>query len=285
MSNFLISVVVVLLILGGPLTLYSAIKILSILLGSLKVRFAKVKGSEDIHLLVNWDEESFDLIEVNRVKVEFTELARQGRSKVFSFTFEDTKAKKKSFVIPMKLSQDVLDCFNDSGSSPKSLKNSYFNVEVETVDGETQQFKISKSKVQSMLQSPIEVDKSLELLPSLNPDAWSVLTRVFPWRKAKAEEEESAKDVKPTAEGGKAAAPNAPRAPVDFKVTKVWIEPGCIVCDACENEAPAVFWVKEDTCIVRDNAPLDDAASIKAAAEGCPVNVIKYDSVSMKATG
>ena len=24
-------------------------------------------------------------------------------------------------------------------------------------------------------------------------------------------------------------------------VTKVWIEPGCIVCDACENTAPTVF--------------------------------------------
>ena len=59
-------------------------------------------------------------------------------------------------------------------------------------------------------------------------------------------------------------------------VTKVWIAPGCIVCDACENDCPEVFEVLEDTCIIRPPAqnaeflqPL--TPSIIVAAEGCPV--------------
>lgn len=67
-------------------------------------------------------------------------------------------------------------------------------------------------------------------------------------------------------------------------VTKVWIEPGCIVCDACETTAPTVFEVTEDSCIIRPEAlqpsftkPLTKAI-IDAALE-CPVDVIKYETV------
>ena len=66
-------------------------------------------------------------------------------------------------------------------------------------------------------------------------------------------------------------------------ITKVWIAPACIVCDACENDCPEVFEVLEDTCIIRPPAmnaeflkPL--TPSIIVAAEGCPVEVIKYDT-------
>ena len=65
-------------------------------------------------------------------------------------------------------------------------------------------------------------------------------------------------------------------------VTKVWIAPGCIVCDACENDCPEVFDVQEETCLIRPPAlkpeflaPL--TPSIQVAAEGCPVDVIKFD--------
>ena len=68
-------------------------------------------------------------------------------------------------------------------------------------------------------------------------------------------------------------------------VTKVWIEPGCIVCDACETTAPTVFEVTEDNCIIRREAlhpsftkPLTQAI-IDAALE-CPVDVIKYETVA-----
>ncbi len=66
-------------------------------------------------------------------------------------------------------------------------------------------------------------------------------------------------------------------------VTKVWIAPGCIVCDACENDCPEVFDVTETTCLIRPPAmnaeflkPL--TPSIQVAAEGCPVDVIKFDT-------
>lgn len=68
-------------------------------------------------------------------------------------------------------------------------------------------------------------------------------------------------------------------------VTKVWIEDGCIVCDACETAAPTVFEVLDDTCIIRP-AALDIAFNkpltleIQDAAEECPVDVIKFDTVT-----
>ena len=72
-------------------------------------------------------------------------------------------------------------------------------------------------------------------------------------------------------------------------VTKVWIAPGCIVCDACETEAPEVFEVKHDegTCLIRP-AALDAefckprSQSIIDAAVGCPVDVIKYETITVE---
>ncbi|TVR44296.1 MAG: ferredoxin [Planctomycetota bacterium] len=80
-------------------------------------------------------------------------------------------------------------------------------------------------------------------------------------------------------------------------VTKVWIEEGCIVCNACETACPEVFLVTEDTCMIRaevredgqetenrdEKAPLKAEAgeeladAIEEAAEGCPVEVIKFE--------
>jgi ferredoxin len=66
----------------------------------------------------------------------------------------------------------------------------------------------------------------------------------------------------------------------NYKIAKVWIEPGCIVCNACEDIYKDVFEVKADTCIIRPNAPLDDGLRIQEAAEACPVEVIKYTKAS-----
>ncbi|MCO4793446.1 MAG: ferredoxin [Bacteriovoracaceae bacterium] len=63
----------------------------------------------------------------------------------------------------------------------------------------------------------------------------------------------------------------------NFSVSKVWIEPGCIVCDACEDIFPEVFEVTSDTCIIRPGAPMDDGLRITEAAEACPVEVIKFN--------
>lgn len=70
--------------------------------------------------------------------------------------------------------------------------------------------------------------------------------------------------------------------PTKELVTKVWIDPGCIVCDACENTCPEVFDVQEETCLIRP--PAMEAAftrpltqKIAEAAEECPVDVIKFE--------
>jgi len=62
----------------------------------------------------------------------------------------------------------------------------------------------------------------------------------------------------------------------NFTVSKVWIEDGCIVCDACEAIYPEVFEVQADTCIIKADAPLNDGLKIIEAAEACPVEVIKF---------
>ena len=71
------------------------------------------------------------------------------------------------------------------------------------------------------------------------------------------------------------------------EVVKVWIAPGCIVCDACETECPEVFDVQEETCVIRPAAK--DAnftkgltPTILSAAEGCPVEVIKFETVEVE---
>jgi NADH-quinone oxidoreductase subunit C len=94
--------------------------------------------------------------------------------------------------------------------------------------------------------------------------------------------------------------PPAPEAgkPADKpRITKVWIEEGCIVCNACEADSPEVFRVTETTCMIKPGVRLDGKEtenraeknglkpedgqrlmeSIIQAAKGCPVNVIKYE--------
>ncbi len=75
---------------------------------------------------------------------------------------------------------------------------------------------------------------------------------------------------------GAGVAAAAGPAVANFAVAKVWIEPGCIVCNACEDIYKDVFEVKADTCLIRPNAPLDDGLRIQEAAEACPVEVIKF---------
>ncbi|MFM8430839.1 MAG: ferredoxin, partial [Holophagaceae bacterium] len=84
-----------------------------------------------------------------------------------------------------------------------------------------------------------------------------------------------------------------------MSITKVWIEEGCIVCNACEAECPDVFHVTADSCHIKSDARVDGQedenrssksalqtplqssleSSIIAAAVACPVNVIQYEQV------
>lgn len=58
---------------------------------------------------------------------------------------------------------------------------------------------------------------------------------------------------------------------------KVWIDPGCITCGVCEFIAPEIFEVT-DISHIKKCAPIQEQSEeIKAAAQACPVNVIKYD--------
>jgi len=77
------------------------------------------------------------------------------------------------------------------------------------------------------------------------------------------------------AAGAASAEPQA-----NFDIAKVWIEPGCIVCNACEAIFPEVFEVTEDSCLIRPEAPLNDGLKIQEAAEACPVEVIKFTQAS-----
>ena len=83
-------------------------------------------------------------------------------------------------------------------------------------------------------------------------------------------------------------------------IIKVWIDEGCIVCNACEAECADVFHVTDDTCVINGAVRVDGQTTenraekgelkadlqrsletqIVAAATGCPVNVIKYDQVA-----
>ncbi|HOB74264.1 MAG TPA: ferredoxin [Phycisphaerae bacterium] len=67
-------------------------------------------------------------------------------------------------------------------------------------------------------------------------------------------------------------------------VAKVWIDPGCIVCSACETTCPDVFEVRETTCVIRPealHAPFLQSRGqmISDAAEECPVQVIKFETI------
>ena len=78
-----------------------------------------------------------------------------------------------------------------------------------------------------------------------------------------------------------------------MQIASVWIEEGCITCNACEEECPEVFEVTDDSCFIKADvradggfdenvgkAPLKSefagelADAIVAAAEACPVEVI-----------
>jgi ferredoxin len=60
-------------------------------------------------------------------------------------------------------------------------------------------------------------------------------------------------------------------------IKKTWIEEGCISCGLCESVCPDVFEMP-DEAVVKEGADLEaNEDGIKEAADGCPVEVIKYE--------
>ncbi|MBI2352897.1 ferredoxin [Candidatus Dependentiae bacterium] len=63
---------------------------------------------------------------------------------------------------------------------------------------------------------------------------------------------------------------------------KVWIDPGCISCGACEFIAPEIFEIHHNAQVKKNiNIKLYEK-KIKEAAKNCPVQVIKYSEKNEK---
>ena len=62
-------------------------------------------------------------------------------------------------------------------------------------------------------------------------------------------------------------------------ITKVWIEPGCIMCGMSGDTCSAVFELSDDADSTHVKPGVEftqHEVQIKEAAESCPVDVIKY---------
>jgi len=60
-------------------------------------------------------------------------------------------------------------------------------------------------------------------------------------------------------------------------IKKVWVDEGCISCGLCEEVAEDIFEVDE-VSEVKDGADfIANDSEIREAAEGCPVEVIKFE--------
>lgn len=61
-----------------------------------------------------------------------------------------------------------------------------------------------------------------------------------------------------------------------MKIAKVWVEDGCISCGVCEDICPQVFLIKDISTVIEDINYSEYDAKIREAADGCPVEVIKF---------
>jgi len=59
-------------------------------------------------------------------------------------------------------------------------------------------------------------------------------------------------------------------------ITKVWVEEGCTSCGLCEETCDAVFEIDEVSEVKKGAIFEGNENEIKEAAEGCPVEVIKF---------
>lgn len=160
------------------------------------------------------------------------------------------------------------------------LANATIEIEVSSSsDSLTQQFSYNGAKFLDLLEKATGTAKGFEnaLDPVSTKPLYTTVQRTF----ISDPLPESSKTIKlatnPEFAGDFASAGGAGPAQENFVVSKVWIDPGCIVCNACEAIYPEVFEVTDDTCLIRPGAPLDNGLLIQEAAEACPVEVIKFN--------
>ena len=60
-------------------------------------------------------------------------------------------------------------------------------------------------------------------------------------------------------------------------IKRVWIEEGCISCGLAEAICPEVFKVVDTNTVVEGVVLTRFEDKIKEAAEGCPIQIIKYE--------
>ena len=61
-------------------------------------------------------------------------------------------------------------------------------------------------------------------------------------------------------------------------IKKVWIEEGCTLCGLCQETAPEVFELGDDTAVVKEGVNFEDyVGEIMETSITCPVEVIKYE--------
>ncbi len=165
----------------------------------------------------------------------------------------------------------------------KGLEEATIEIEVSSSkDGITQIFNYKGHKFVTLIGQATETVKSFEeQLPAApGKPIYATVQRSF----IAGPLPQSSKTIKlatnPEFAGDFASAGGAGgEAQANFEVAKVWIDPGCIVCNACEAIFPEVFEVTDSTCLIRPDAPLNDGLKIQEAAEACPVEVIKFNKV------
>ena len=271
--------------------LISSIAGFSLLIGAVDFLFGKpkltilksTKGANGFAFAFEWDNGK-EPARFDRIKVR---LFNPFGSPTQIDASKDFEAKSSSFAMDVDLAplfQNILEA--------NGLDKSLVQIEVySSKDGVSFQFEYKGMKFKEMfLNGPKTADQySQKWAKKENPHlakfgvapAKSMIADTVPGKGPQLKIATNPVFAADFAAAGAGAAPAAGGASAqEFSVTKVWIEAGCIVCNACENIYPEVFEVKADTCVIRPEAPLDHGLKIKEAAEACPVEIIKFTKAS-----
>lgn len=168
----------------------------------------------------------------------------------------------------------------DNMVKAKGFDDALIEIEINSSkEGISQYFKLKGKKFKEQLDNASETAEHYNETHSLNykKPVYQTVQRSFIAEPLPASNNVLKIQSNPEFAGDFAAAGGDTGAAVEnFTLAKVWIEDGCIVCDACETISPDVFEVKDGGCIVRPGAPLENGLNIQEAAEACPVEIIKF---------